>query len=224
MRILVAEDHATLAQSIVQGLREEGYAVDWAAGGDEALQLSQAHPYDGMVLDLMLPGTDGWTVLKTLRDAGNAVPILCLTACDSIEDRVRGLELGGDDYLVKPFAWEELLARVRSLVRRGYNKRGTVIQIADLSVDTAGKRVTRGGERVELSAREYALLEYLAYRHDEVVTRSDVWAHLYDQNDENTSNVVDVFVAHLRNKIDRNREPKLIHTRRGQGYVLSAQA
>lgn len=223
MRILVAEDHESLAQGIVQGLREEGYAVDWAAQGDEALRLSQANPYDGMILDLMLPGIDGWTILRTLREAGNPVPILCLTACDSIEDRVRGLELGGDDYLIKPFAWDELLARVRSLVRRGYSKRGTVIQIADLAVDTTSRRVTRGGDRIELSAREYALLEYMAYRHDEVVTRSDVWAHLYDQNDENTSNVVDVYIAHLRNKIDRNREPKLIHTRRGQGYILSAQ-
>lgn len=223
LRILVAEDHPSLARSIANGLREEGYAVDLTFKGDEAAQWAQANPYDCIVLDVMLPEMDGWSVLSQLRQRSIDVPVLMLTARDAIEDRVRGLNLGADDYLIKPFAWEELLARVRSLVRRGHGKKTPIVQIGDLEIDTVGKCVRRAGQAIDLSAREYSLLEYLAHRQGQVVTRNDIWDHLYDQADQNTSNVVDVYIGYLRNKIDRDHAQKLIHTRRGMGYVLASQ-
>jgi heavy metal response regulator len=223
MRILVAEDHATLAESIAQGLRDEGYAVDLTLNGDEAMHMALTTSYDCIVLDLMLPGKDGWAILRALRSSGRKTPVLCLTARDGIADRVRGLDLGADDYLVKPFAFEELLARVRAMIRRTHGQASPVIQIADLEIDVARKSVKRGGQTVELSAREYSLLEYLAHREGQVVSRTDIWDALYDENQETTSNVVDVYIGYLRNKIDRDSLVKLIHTRRGQGYILSAQ-
>lgn len=223
MRILVAEDHAPLARSVANGLREEGYAVDLTGDGNEALHWAQANPYDCIVLDVMLPGRDGWSVLQALRRGGSKAPVLMLTARDAIEDRVRGLNSGADDYLVKPFAWDELVARVRALVRRGHDQKSPVMRIGDLEIDTAAKQVRRGGKSVNLSAKEYALLEYLAHREGRVVSRSEIWDHLYDQADEATSNVVDVYIGYLRNKIDKEWEVKLIHTRRGMGYVLTAQ-
>lgn len=222
MRVLVTEDHASLARSIANGLREEGFAVDLTARGGEAVTLANANPYDCIVLDVMLPDRDGWSVLKHLRDTGSSSPVLMLTARDAIEDRVRGLNLGADDYLVKPFAWEELLARVRALVRRGHGQRSPVIQVADLEIDTAAKSVRRGGQPIALSAKEYALLEFLAHRQGKVVSRAEIWDHLYDSADETTSNVVDVYIGYLRNKIDRDHPVKLIQTRRGMGYLLSA--
>lgn len=222
MRILVAEDHPLLGQSLIQGLREEGYAVDHADDGTEALHLAQATSYDGIVLDILMPGTDGWTILKTLRSRKIATPVLCLTALGTVQDRVRGLELGSDDYLVKPFAWAEFLARVKAMIRRGPSRPAT-ISIADLEIDTARREVRRAGARVELSAREYALLEYLAHRRDQVVSRTEIWDHLYDRNDQNTSNVVDVYIRYLRSKIDQQHNQKLIHTCRGHGYMLSSE-
>ena len=224
MRVLVVEDHASLARSIANGLREEGFAVDLTARGGEAVGLADANPYDCIVLDVMLPDRDGWSIVKHLRETGSKSPVLTLTARDAVEDRVKGLNLGADDYLVKPFAWEELLARVRSMVRRGHGQRSATIVVGDLEIDTARKSARRGGATIELSAREYALLEYLAHRQGQVVSRSDIWAHLYDQHDETTSNVVDVYIGYLRNKIDRDFPTKLIHTRRGQGYLLGAEA
>jgi DNA-binding response OmpR family regulator len=223
MRVLVVEDHATLARSIANGLREEGFAVDLTGDGEEALQLSKINPYDCLVLDVMLPGRDGWSILQHIRRAGSQTPVLMLTARDAIEDRVKGLNLGADDYLVKPFAWDELLARVRALVRRGHGQKSPVVTVADLQIDTASKTVQRAGKSISLSAREYALLEYLAHREGKVVSRNEIWDHLYDQTDETTSNVVDVYIGYLRQKIDRDHEVKLIHTRRGLGYVLAAQ-
>jgi DNA-binding response OmpR family regulator len=223
MRILIAEDHPSLARSIADGLREEGYAVDLTHDGDEAYHLAQVNPYDGIVLDVMLPGKDGFAILKLLRAQGNATPVLCLTARDAIGDRVTGLNLGADDYLVKPFAFDELLARVRAMVRRGHGHKSSVLRVADLEVDLARKLARRGGRAIELSAREFALLEYLAHRKGHVVTRTDIWEHLYDQHDEATSNVVDVYIGYLRNKIDKDFPVKLIHTRRGQGYVLGEE-
>jgi len=223
MRVLVAEDHGPLARSIANGLREEGFAVDLTADGEEALQWSRQNPYDCVVLDIMLPSRDGWSVLQQMRRNGSAIPVLLLTARDSVEDRVKGLNLGADDYLVKPFAWDELVARVRALVRRGHGQKSTLVQIADLEIDTASKVVRRQGKSIALSAREYALLEYLVHREGRVVTRGEIWDHLYDQADETTSNVVDVYIGYLRNKIDRDYPVKLIHTRRGLGYVLTEQ-
>lgn len=222
MRVLIAEDHPSLARSIAAGLREEGYAVDLAFDGDEALQMAQVNPYDLMVLDIMLPRRDGWSILQMLRDAGRAIPVLCLTARDSVEDRVKGLNLGADDYLVKPFAFEELTARVRAVIRRKHAQSSSSIQIGDLELDTVRKCARRGGKRIELSAREYALLEYLALRKGQVVSRAEIWEHLYDEHDEIYSNVVDVYIGYLRNKIDRDFPTRLIHTRRGLGYVLSS--
>jgi DNA-binding response OmpR family regulator len=221
MRVLVAEDHASLARSIANGLREEGYAVDLTFDGEEALRWAQESPYDCLVLDVMMPGKTGWQIVETLRRKGSTTPILFLTAKDTVEDRVKGLNLGADDYQVKPFAFDELLARVRAIIRRGHNHPTQILKIADLEIDTAAKVVRRGEHAITLSAREYALLEYLALRSGEVVSRSEIWEHLYDQNDETVSNVVDVYIGYLRGKIDRDHDLKLIHTRRGMGYVLS---
>ncbi|HEY7120225.1 MAG TPA: response regulator transcription factor [Tepidisphaeraceae bacterium] len=223
MRILVAEDHPSLARSIADGLRDDGYAVDLTFDGNEALHLAASNPYDAIVLDLMLPGRDGFNIIQTLRRREVRTPILCLTARDAVVDRVKGLDVGADDYLVKPFNWDELLARVRSIVRRGHGQRSATIVVGDLEIDTARKAARRAGRAIELSAREYALLEYLAHRQGQVVSRSDIWEHLYDQHDETTSNVVDVYIGYLRNKIDKEFPTRLIHTRRGQGYLLGVE-
>ncbi len=223
MRILVAEDHPSLARSIANGLREEGYAVDLSMDGDEAYHLAKVNPYDCIVLDLMLPKRDGFNIITNLRRSGVTTPVICLTARDAIDDRVKGLDLGADDYLVKPFAWEELAARVRSLVRRGHEQSSSTLTVGDLEVDTAKKSVRRGEKAIDLSAREYSLLEYLAHRQNQVVSRTDIWEHLWDEHDEVSSNVVDVYIGYLRNKIDKEFPTKLIHTRRGQGYMLSAE-
>lgn len=222
MRILIAEDHPSLGRSLATGLREEGYAVDLATTGPEALHQARGVDYDCVVLDIMLPEMDGWDILDALRREGRRTPVLCLTARDSTEDRVRGLDLGADDYLGKPFAFEELLARIRAVIRRAHGQASALLRIDDLELNTSRKSVTRAGRPITLTAREYALLEYLAHRHDQVVTRADIWEHLYDGQDESTSNVVDVYIGYLRAKIDRDHPKKLIHTRRGQGYMLSA--
>jgi DNA-binding response OmpR family regulator len=222
MRVLVVEDHPSLARSIADGLRDEGFAVDLTFDGDEAHALARAHHYDLIVLDIMLPGMDGLTLLGNLRRAKSNVPVLLLTARDAVEDRVKGLDAGADDYLIKPFEWNELLARCRALVRRGHDLRTPELAVGDLRIDTVKKSVMRGDKTIKLSAREYALLTYLAHRTGQVVSRSDIWEHLYDSTDEVASNVVDVYIAYLRNKIDKGFETKLIHTRHGQGYVLSA--
>ena len=221
MRILVAEDHPRLARSIAEGLRDEGYAVDLTFDGQEAAFLAQSNPYDCIVLDIMLPGLDGWQILGRLRERSVGVPVLCLTARDAVADRVRGLDLGADDYLVKPFEWEELLARLRAVIRRGHDQPSATIRVGDLEIDCARKAARRADEALTLTAREFALLEYLAHRRGRVVSRAEIWDHLYDEHDEAASNVVDVYIGFLRKKIDRPHRVKLIHTRRGQGYVLT---
>lgn len=217
MRALVVEDYAPVRTAVEEGLTEAGFAVDAAANGEEGLWFAEQHPYDVVVLDLMLPKLDGLEVLRRLRAKGIAHPVLLLTAKDTVEDRVRGLDAGADDYLVKPFAFAELLARVRALVRRRYATTNPVIEIGDLAVDTAKRAVTRAGTAIVLSAREYALLEYLAVRKGEVVTRTEIWEHVYDFRSEAQSNVVDVYIGYVRKKLG---PPPLIHTRRGLGYVL----
>jgi DNA-binding response OmpR family regulator len=223
MRILLIEDYDLLRESVTQGLQEAGFAVDACADGEEGLWLAESSDYDVIILDLMLPRLDGLSVLKRLRIKGKQTHVLILTAKGTSEDRVTGLELGADDYLVKPFIFAELLARVRALVRRRYDAKSPVIRVGDMEIDTLARKVCRGGESVELSAREYALLEFLALRAGQVVTRTDIWEHVYDANATASSNVVDVFIGHLRRKVERPGMPALIHTRRGHGYVLSAQ-
>jgi len=220
MRILVVEDYDPVRESIAKALREEGFAVDTAADGKDGLWLAESNDYDVIVLDLMLPQIDGLTVLRKLRAGERSPCVLILTARDELEDRVEGLNSGADDYLVKPFALEELLARVRTLVRRKYNQRDPVIRIADLVIDTAARTVRRDQREIELTAREYALLEYLALRAGELVSRTSIWEHVYDFQSDSQSNVVDVYVGYLRKKIEAPNLPKLIHTRRGQGYWL----
>jgi len=220
MRVLVVEDYDPLRKSLRQGLQEAGFAVDASSDGEEGLWYAQSNEYDVIVLDIMLPKLDGLTILTRLRQAGSRAPILLLTARDGIEDRVSGLNLGADDYLVKPFAFEELLARVRALSRRKYDRADPVVRVGDLELNTATRSVRRGDQIVELTAREYALLEFLALRAGEVVSRTDIWEHLYEFHSAAASNVVDVYIGYLRKKLERPNLPKLIHTRRGQGYVL----
>lgn len=220
MRVLLIEDYQPLRRSLDQGLREAGFSVDASADGEEGLWYAQANAYDAIVLDLMLPKLDGLTVLERLRTGGNRTPVLILTARDSLDDRVRGLDRGADDYLTKPFALAELLARLRALVRRGYRRPETVLAVAHLTIDTAARTATVAGEKVSLTAKEFALLELLARRSGELVTRSDIIEHCYDFATEAASNVIDVYIGYLRRKIERPDQPRLIHTRRGQGYVF----
>lgn len=224
MRLLVVEDYPPLRESLARGLRDAGYAVDATGDGTEGLWYAENHPYDVILLDLMLPGTGGLEILKRLRQTGNTTHVLVLTAKDTIADRVAGLDLGADDYLVKPFAFDELLARVRAMVRRRYDSVDPVLRVADLEIDTRARRARRAGNVIALSAREYALLEYLAHRKDQIVSRTELWDHAYDEAAEPGSNVLDVHISHLRKKIDEGHTTKLIHTRRGQGYVLGEDA
>lgn len=220
MRVLLIEDYEPLAKAVAKGLRDEGYAVDVAADGELGWWYASGGSHDAVILDLMLPKLDGLSLLERMRARKLEVPVLILTARDTVDDRVRGLNRGADDYLVKPFAFEELLARVRAMVRRKYAARGPVVSVADLEIDTAARLVTRAGRRIELTAREYALLEFLALRAGQVVSRTEIWEHVYDFHDSPASNVVDVYVGYLRRKLDRPGAPPLIRTRRGQGYVL----
>lgn len=220
MRILFVEDSARLRLSVGTGLKRAGYAVDVSSEGPEGLWYAESNDYDVVILDWMLPGLDGMSILKKLRDQGKNVPVLMLTAKDTIGDRVRGLQSGADDYLVKPFAFDELLARVQSLARRGYDARTAQVTVGDLVIDPAAKSATRKGRRIGLTPREYRLLEYLAHRPGEVVSRSEIEEHIYDERVEPMSNVVDSTVCSLRKKIDTRGAVPLIHTRRGMGYVL----
>lgn len=224
MRILVAEDHPSLARSMAEGLREEGYEVDLAMEGLAAEQFIQQQNYAAVILDLILPGKEGLALLKEMRDRGDQTPVMCVTARDAIDDRVVGLDCGADDYLVKPFSWDELLARLRALIRREKGHAMSKIVVGDLEIDVMSRSVTRGGNPIHLTAREFMLLHYLAQREGKVVSRSEISRHLYGQDDEASSNVVDVYIGYLRNKIDKPFGTKLIHTRRGAGYQMSAAA
>ena len=222
MKILIVEDEAKTGDYLRQGLTEAGYAVELARNGTDGLHLALTGDHDLIVLDVMLPGLDGWQVLGALRHAGKSLPVLFLTARDLVEDRVKGLELGADDYLLKPFAFAELLARVRTLLRR--NARGaaepTVLEVANLSLDLLRRRATRAGERIDLTAKEFALLELLLRRRGEVLPRSLIASQVWDMNFDSDSNVVEVAVRRLRAKVDDAFEPKLIQTVRGMGYLL----
>ncbi|NDE15142.1 DNA-binding response regulator [bacterium] len=222
MRILVVEDDAPLASVVVRALREESYAVDLAQDGQEAEWCAFENPYDLIVLDLMLPRKDGLSVLKTLRQSGIHTPVLILTAKDTPTDVVTGLDTGADDYLKKPFSLDELMARVRALLRRLPHETGAVIEVGPLKIDPARKEVTRAGAKIDLTAKEFALLEYMARHAGTVLTRTQLSEHVWDMNFEPTSNVVDVYVGYLRNKIDKAFDFPMIKTMRGHGYMLDA--
>jgi DNA-binding response OmpR family regulator len=220
VRVLLVEDSPPIVRAVRQGLEEEGFAVDVAVDGEEGDVKARTTSYDVVVLDIMLPKVDGLTLLKRWRAAGISTHVLLLTARTTTQDKVTGLDTGADDYLTKPFEFGELLARIRALVRRGHHQKDPVLRCYDLEIDTAARTVRRAGTVIHLTPREYALLEFLAFHRGKVVTRSMIWEHLYDEYDENTSNVVDVYIRYLRNKIDKNFEPQLILTRWGEGYML----
>ena len=220
MRILVAEDEQDLNMLICKKLRSQNYSVDSCRDGQEAIDALYVAEYDALILDIMMPKADGYAVLRTLRSKGDMTPVLFLTARDSISDRVKGLDSGANDYLVKPFSFDELLARVRSMKRTRFGMSDNVLQVADLVVDTASHKVTRGGAEIKLSPREYKLLEYMIRNRGIVLSRDQIETHIWDFAYEGGTNVVDVYIRHLRRKLDTGHEKKLIHTVRGSGYVL----
>jgi two-component system copper resistance phosphate regulon response regulator CusR len=223
MKLLVVEDESKAADYVRQGLVEAGFVVDVCRTGLDGQHMAMSETYDLIILDVMLSGMDGWHVLQSIRASGNQVPVLFLTARSSVDDRVKGLELGADDYLVKPFAFSELLARVRTLLRRGSTPtHHDRIQIANLELDLARRRATRDGQRINLTSKEFALLELLVRRQGEVLPRSLIASQVWDMNFDSDTNVIDVAIRRLRAKIDNDFEPKLIHTVRGMGYTLDA--
>lgn len=220
MRVLVVEDEQKINRTVCQALREESYAVDAAYDGEEAEQLSEINDYDLIILDIMLPKKDGLQVCADLRQRGNATPILLLTAKDAYEDRVHGLDSGADDYLVKPFHMGELMARVRALLRRDSTAKSSRLQVADLVLDTSSHRVTRAEAPIDLTSKEYAMLEYFMRHPDQVLTRTMISEHVWDDEFDSFSNIIDVYIRRLRRKIDDTSVVKLLHTIRGSGYLL----
>ena len=223
MKILIVEDEIKTGDYLQMGLQEAGHSVDLVRDGTDGLHLALTGDYDLMILDVMLPGLNGWQVLERMRYSGQELPVLFLTARDQVEDRVKGLELGADDYLVKPFAFSELLARVRTLLRRGRSREPDVLRMADMELDRLRRRASRAGRRINLTAKEFSLLELLLRRQGEVLPRSLIASQVWDMNFDSDSNVVEVAVRRLRAKVDDPFEPKLIHTVRGMGYVLETR-
>ena len=220
MRVLVVEDEHKINRTVCQALREEAYAVDAAFDGEQGEEMALVNTYDLIVLDLMLPKKNGLALCKGLREQGLTTPILMLTARDSLEDRVQGLDSGADDYVVKPFFMDELLARVRALLRRDTSVKSSKLQMADLLVDTSSHRVWRGGGPIELTSKEYAMLEYFLRNPDQVLTRTMLSEHVWDDEFDSLSNIIDVYIRRLRRKIDEGHQPRLLHTIRGSGYLL----
>lgn len=222
MRILLVEDDRRIARFVAKGLREQAYAVDTVGDGDEAVYKLSINDYDAVILDVMIPGRDGFEVCRDLRSAGLAVPVIMLTARDAVQDRITGLDSGADDYLTKPFAVTELLARLRALLRRGHVVRPATICIGDLVLNTGAQTATRSGKTLGLTTKEYALLEYLARETGRVVSRAEIAEHVWDENFDPLTNLIDVHINRLRRKVDNGFSIKLIHTRRGAGYMLAA--
>jgi DNA-binding response OmpR family regulator len=223
MRILLVEDEPRMANVIAKGLRENSYAVDLAEDGDAALYQASINDYDLIVLDVLLPRRDGFEVCRALRAHGNSTPVLMLTARATVDDRVSGFDAGADDYLTKPFSFREFLARVRALLRRDSQLRPDVFQLDDLIVDSASHRVSRAAREIELTAKEYALLEFLARRAGQLVSRTEIAAHVWDDSFDPFSNTIEVYMNRLRKKIDDAHTVKLLHTRRGEGYILESR-
>jgi two-component system copper resistance phosphate regulon response regulator CusR len=221
VRILLVEDEPAAAQMLAKGLREQGYAIDVSTDGEMALYQASINDYDLVILDVMLPRKDGFQVCREMRAAGSAVPVLMLTARDMVDDRIIGLDSGADDYLIKPFDFRELLARTRALLRRGEALHAETIEIADLEIDTRTRRVQRAKRNIQLTAKEYALLEYLARNVDKVLSRAEIAEHVWDENFDVFSNLIEVYIKRLRRKIDDGHEVKLFQTRRGEGYALT---
>lgn len=224
MRILIAEDQKDLNKVLTKKLTAEGYSVDSCFDGEEALDFLNMAQYDGVILDIMMPRLDGLSVVKHMRASGDATPVLFLTARDSVEDKVRGLDLGANDYLVKPFSFEELMARVRALTRKSTAENSPVYEICDLKLDTGSHSVTRSGKNIKLSAKEFALLEYLLRNKGQVLSREKIENNLWNFDYEGGTNAVDVYIRYLRKKIDEDFSPRLIHTVRGVGYVLKDES
>ncbi len=223
LRLLVVEDEKTLANLIKEGLEEEGFSVDVAYDGQEGLFMAQNEPFDLVVLDIMLPETDGIEILKSMRKNKINTPVLMLTAKSDVEDKVSALNIGADDYLTKPFSFDELLARIKAVLRRNFKEASNIIRIADLKLDLSTREVERAGKKIDLTAREYALLEYLVLNKNRLLTRTDITEHIYNYEFDFDSNVVDVTVTRLRKKIDKDFEKKLIHTVRGAGYMIKEE-
>lgn len=221
MRVLLIEDYKPLREAIAEGLVASGFAVDQVVNGADGLMMALSNIYEVILLDIMLPGRNGLSILKTLRAKRHPACILMITAKDTLTDKIHGLDLGADDYLIKPFAFQELLARVKALVRRRYSTPSPTITVADLEVDTSAKAVTRGGVTLKLTAKEYAILEVMAFRQGQIVSREQLWGHIYDMNAEASSNVIEAHMRLLRKKLEAGGRPRLIHTRRGQGYLFS---
>jgi two-component system copper resistance phosphate regulon response regulator CusR len=222
MRILLVEDEPKVSGFVERGLTAERYAVDVIADGRDGLEMAQTYPYDLIILDLMLPRLDGSEILQRIRRHDSCVPVLVLTARDSIEDKVRLFEIGADDYLTKPFAFAELLVRTKALLRRGPVNRSSTLTVGDLALDRLTQQVKRGGRRIELTAKEYSLLEYLMQNQERVLSRNMIIEHVWDQSFDGITNIVDVYVRHLRSKVDDAHESKLIRTVRGAGYMIRA--
>lgn len=220
MRVLIIEDEKNLAKILKKGLEENSYTVDLSHDGEEGLFMAENYPYDAVLLDIMLPHIDGLTILNTLRKKKNDAPVIMLTAKGEVEDKIKGLNIGADDYIAKPFDFSELLARLKAVIRRNKGKPSPLITVEDLTIDTNSRTVRRGDKEIRLSAKEYNLLEYLALNKGRVVSRTELTEHIYDTEFDLDSNIIDVFINYLRNKIDKDFEKRLIHTIRGAGYVL----
>ncbi|MGJ8656380.1 MAG: response regulator transcription factor [Akkermansiaceae bacterium] len=221
MKILYVEDYKLLRESVALGIRDKGWLVDTSSDGEEGLWMATENEYDAIILDVMLPKLNGFEILKQLRKNSNNTPVIMLTAKDELENRIEGLDSGADDYLTKPFYIDELISRINALYRRTSNQRQPVITCGDIEINTITKTVTRSGKIIDLTTREYALIEYFAHRMNEVVTRTDIWEHVYGSEHNSTSNIVDVYIGYLRKKLNVNGAPNRLHTKRGHGYYLT---